>query len=101
MDERHSPIPMKGVVADEGRKIIGYIYYDQTKWSLNPGSAFVITDIADEPILWLNISGLGTDAIASAAGNNANIEQVNSAKKDIQAFVGQAKKERLLNYCSV
>jgi len=93
MDERHSPIPMKGVVADEGRKIIGYIYYDQTKWSLNPGSAFVITDIADEPILWLNISGLGTDAIASAAGNNANIEQVNSAKKDIQEFIGQAKKK--------
>lgn len=57
MDKNHTPIPMKVVLGEQGRQIIGYIYYDQTKWSLNQASSFVITDVSGEPIFWQNIDG--------------------------------------------
>jgi len=63
MDKTHIPIPMKGVgvTEEEGRKITGYIYYDETKWSLNQGSSFVIIDVAQEPVFWRNIDGVEQD----------------------------------------
>jgi len=97
MDRSHSPIPMKGVVADEGRKIIGYIYYDQTRWSLNPGSAFVVTDIAEEPILWLNIDGIDADSVVSSIGDSADIEQIETVKANIQSFIDNAKEKGYSN----
>lgn len=97
MDRSHSPIPMKGVVADEGRKIIGYIYYDQTRWSLNPGSAFVVTDIAEEPILWLNIGGVDSDSVVSSIGDSADIEQIETVKVNIQSFIDNAKEKGYSN----
>ncbi len=97
MDRSHSPIPMKGVVADEGRKIIGYIYYDQTRWSLNPGSAFVVTDIAEEPILWLNIDGVDVGSVVSSINDNADIEQIETVKVNIQSFIDNAKEKGYSN----
>ncbi len=60
MDKSHSPIPMRGlgVTDEEGRKILGYIYYDETKWSLNQVSPLVVTDNKQEPVLWWNIDGI-------------------------------------------
>ena len=60
MDKNHRPIRMRGVgvTAEEGRMIIGYIYYDETKWSLNEKSSIVITDVAEEPVFWRNIDGV-------------------------------------------
>jgi len=55
MDKRHNPIPM--TLVEQDRKIIGYIYYDQTDWAISQGSSLVITDISEEPIFWQNISG--------------------------------------------
>jgi len=97
MDRTHTPIPMKGVVADEGRKIIGYIYYDQTRWSLNPGSTFVVTDIAEEPILWLNVDGVDSNATISSVGDDADIEQLEEVKANIRSFVEKSKEKGYSN----
>lgn len=59
MDKTYSPIPMKGIMEDEGRKIFGYIYHNETKWALSSESPIVITDVADDPIFWSNINGDG------------------------------------------
>lgn len=57
MDKNHTPISVKGIVgsSDEGRKIIGYFYYNQTKWALNHTSPIVVTDTSEEPIFWHNM----------------------------------------------
>ena len=81
MDESYDPIPMKGVTEEEGRKILGHIYYDQTEYSLNSDSSFVITDVADEPVSWENIGG---------ADQNVGPEGIPRA--EIQSFIENAKK---------
>ncbi len=80
MDESYDPIPMKGVTEEEGRRILGYFFYDQTEYSLNPGSSFVIVDVADEPVFWENIDG--TD-------HNVKTEDIPRAA--IQSFIEDAK----------
>ena len=57
MDKNYSPLPMQAIIGEEGRTIIGYFYYDQTKWSLDRESSFVITGVAREPVFWRNIGG--------------------------------------------
>jgi len=86
MDKNHSPIPMKGVMAEEGRKIIGYIYYDETKWSLNEGSSFVMTDVAGEPVFWWNIHGVRQEASQAGMPVPPDIPRA-----EIQSFVEKAK----------
>jgi signal transduction histidine kinase len=85
MDKNHSPIPMEGVMAEEGRKIIGYIYYDETKWSLNEGSSLVMTDVAGEPMFWHNIDG-GVGSDARAPGSDI-------PRAKIQSFAENAKEK--------
>jgi signal transduction histidine kinase len=81
MDKSHSPIPMKGVgvTDEEGRKILGYIYYDETKWSLSQGSSFVVTDVAQEPVFWWNIDGVEWD-----------VELPDIPRAKIQSFIENA-----------
>jgi len=86
MDKNHSPIPMKGVMAEEGRKIIGYIYYDETKWSLNESASFVMTDVAGEPVFWHNIGEIKQEV--SQAGMSVPPD-IPRAK--VQSFVEKAK----------
>lgn len=76
MNKNYQPIPMKGVLADEGRKIIGYIYYGETRYALNQVSAIVVTDIAEEPIFWYNIP---------------------NTTEDIQSFIEKAKSKGYVN----
>jgi signal transduction histidine kinase len=83
MDRNHSPIPMKGVMAEEGRKIVGYIYYDETKWQLNQASSFVITNVAEEPVLSRNIDGVESSAT----------ERADTPRAKIQSFVEEAKEK--------
>ncbi len=82
MDKVHTPIVMKGLEQD--RTIIGYIYYDQTKWALNQGSSFVLTDVSGEAIFWKNI---GPEV--------RNIKGVEASKQDIRKFIEQAKRKGL------
>jgi len=86
MDKSHSPIPTKGVTGEEGRKIIGYFYYDETKWALNRGSSIVITDIAQEPVFWPNIDEAGQV-----------IGRTNIPRAKIQSFVEKAKEKGYVN----
>ena len=92
MDKNHRPAPMKGVMAEEGRKIIGYIYYDQTKWSLNKASSFVITDVAEEPVFWQNIEGAGSESTyAQNMGSAGTIAPVAIPRAQIRLFIEKAK----------
>ena len=84
MDRSYQPIKMKGV-GEEGRKTFGYFYYDQTKYSLNKGSAFVITDEVNEPVLWNNI------------GRGGQIGSEDIPRADIQAFIENAKEKGYSN----
>lgn len=88
MDKNHRPIPMKGVMAEEGRKMIGYIYYDQTKWQLNQASSFVITNVAEEPVSWRNIEGTGSGPISAEGIRSADIPRAG-----IRSFVEKAKEK--------
>jgi signal transduction histidine kinase len=83
MDKKHKPIPMKALERD--RAIIGYIYYDQTKYSLNPNSSLVITDVSGDPIFWKNINYAEQDK------KNTDIPL-----RHIQNFVDNAKASGLL-----
>ena len=56
MDKIHPPLEMKGLEQD--RTIIGYIFYDQSKYSIGKGSSFVIADVSGNPVYWQNI-GIG------------------------------------------
>lgn len=82
MDKNYNPIRTKGIIAGEGRKILGYIYYDETKWALNQGSSFVITDIAEEPVFWHNIG----DVTRGSGG-------VDVPRGKIQSFIENTKKK--------
>jgi len=76
MDKIHPPLEMRGL--DQDRIIIGYIYYNQTKWALNQGSSIIFTDVSGEPIFWKNIGS------QSSKGTEATID-------DLRAFIEQAK----------
>jgi len=80
MDKIHPPLEMKGL--DQDRTIIGYIYYDQTKWSIDKGSPIVITDVSGEPVFWQNI-GVG----------RRNTEE--TAIKELRAFIEKTKNKGL------
>ena len=82
MDKVHTPIAMKGLEQD--RTIIGYIYYDQTKWALNQGSSFVLTDVSGEAIFWKNIGS-----------EKRGIKGVEASKDDLRKFIEQAKRKGL------
>lgn len=82
MDKVHTPIAMKGLEQD--RTIIGYIYYDQTKWALNQGSSFVLTDVSGEPIFWKNIGP-----------EKRNIKGVEASKEELKKFVEESKRKGL------
>jgi len=71
MNNNYQPIPMKGILADEGRKIIGYIFFDETKWALNPSSSFIITDTGEEPVFWHNIAGYNSNSQGDSQVPNA------------------------------
>ncbi len=90
MDRDHSPIPMKG--ADEGRKIVGYIYYDEIEWSLSKESSLVLTDVAEEPLFWRNIGTVGMES-----GNTHGIARANITQVEIQSFIENSKKKRFFN----
>jgi len=83
MNKKHKRIPMKGLEQD--RVIIGYIYYDQTKYSLNPGSSLVMTYVSGEPIFWQNIG------IAKVSSN-----ETDDSANLIRSFVEEAKQKGLL-----
>jgi signal transduction histidine kinase len=83
MNKKHTPIPMKGLEQD--RAIIGYIYYDQIRYSLNSGSSLVITDVSGEPIFWQNIDS----ATQNSKKIDVPIEKINS-------FIENAKQRGLL-----
>jgi signal transduction histidine kinase len=78
MDKVHIPIVMKGLEQD--RTIVGYIYYDQTKWAINQGSSFILTDVSDDAIFWKNIG--------SEKKNPINGE---ATRDELKTFVEQAK----------
>lgn len=86
MDGRHEPIRMKGVIEEEGRKIIGYVYYDQIEWSLNPTSAIVLTDVVDSPVFALNIGQTDQNVVVGDA-----------EKEKAQSFVDDAKEKLHFN----
>lgn len=83
MDEKHRPIQMKALEQD--RAIVGYVYYDQTKYSLNSGSSLVITDVSGEPIVWQNI-GLITQPS----------KEKDVPKEKIHPFIEESKRKGLL-----
>ena len=85
MDKTHSPIPMKGIMEDEGRKIFGYIYHNETKWALSPESPIVITDVADDPIFWSNIDEAGYQRKLQ--------ERADIPRAKIQSFIRKAKEK--------
>ena len=80
MDKIHPPLEMKGL--DQDRTIIGYIYYDQTKWSIDKGSPLIITDVSGEPVFWQNI-GVG----------RRNHEEI--AIEELRAFIEKTKNKGL------
>lgn len=82
MDKSYEPMPMKGLTGEEGRKILGYFYYDQTEYSLNSSTSFVMTDIAGEPIFWESI-----------AGTDHKVKREDIPLTEIQFFVENAKEK--------
>jgi len=90
MDKNHSPLRMRGVI--EGRRIIGYIYYDDIEYALGKDSPFVLTDVEDEPLFWRN---LGSASLRS--GNTQSIARANITREEIDLFIENSKKKRFFN----
>jgi len=80
MDESYHPIQMKGVIEEEGRKIIGYFYCNQIEYSLNRESSFVITDVTDAPVFWWNVDEV-----------NQNVDSGTASLAGILSFVEDTK----------
>ncbi|MEK7395529.1 MAG: HAMP domain-containing sensor histidine kinase [Candidatus Poribacteria bacterium] len=82
MDKVHTSIVMKGLEQD--RTIIGYMYYDQTKWSINQGSSFILSDVSGDAIFWKNIGSEKKNPISGEA-----------TRDELRIFIEQAKKRGL------
>jgi signal transduction histidine kinase len=90
MDKNHRPLSMKGIISgvgdEEGRKILGYLYYDETKYQINSASSIIITDAANNPVMWNNIGEEEGNLVSAAI-----------PKEEVKSFLENAKQKDFRN----